>query len=133
MAPADDKPGPSPRRNGIGQMHFDDLWTANGTPAPGAPAGVARSSAIARRLARAREAAGFETSSAAALAFGWSPAKYLAHESGDRPVAPKLLAIYAEAFGVTVLWLQTGEGAQKVAAAAPPRPTAAGAPRDAAI
>ncbi len=69
--------------------------------------------AIALRLKWARESAGHETASAAALAFGWAPSRYLAHESGERPIPPKQMAAYAAAFGIGAPWLQSGIGAPR--------------------
>jgi hypothetical protein len=104
-----------------GQMHLDDLF-GDAPPADeaGAPANeAAPRAAIARRLKHAREQASFETASAAAIAFGWAPSRYLAHESGERPIASKLLAIYAAAFAIDYRWLQQGDGPAPQAAPAP--------------
>jgi hypothetical protein len=123
MSPPDTANGHPPRPNGTSaQMRLDDLFGhAPATPPrPSAPA------AVAQRLKSAREAAGHETASAAALAFGWAPSRYLAHESGERPIAAKQVALYAAAFGVDPAWLQSGAGESggagaPLSAATPPR------------
>jgi hypothetical protein len=113
MAPQDAGTGtPAPHGDptgaGEGQMTFDDLF---------GDAGKNAVAAAARRLRMAREQAGHETASAAALAHGWPPSRYLAHESGERALTPRQVAIYAGAFDVAQRWLLTGEGA------APAQPT----------
>jgi hypothetical protein len=126
MSPSHTANGAAPRSAGMsGQMHLDDLFgDAPASGEGGAPAHDAQPRmAIARRLKHAREQASYETASAAAIAFGWAPSRYLAHESGERPIASKQLAIYAAAFAVDYRWLQAGDG--PVPAAAPaPRPGA---------
>lgn len=118
MSPPDTANGHPPRQNGAGvQMRLDDLFG----DAQAMPPRERASSEIARRLKAAREAAGHETASAAALAAGWAPSRYLAHESGERPLSAKQAALYAAAFGVDPAWLQTGAGTDPGSA---PRPAA---------
>src|SRR6185437_8012501 len=112
MSPSHTANGAAPRSAGMsGQMHLDDLFgDAPASEEGGAPANDAQPRmAIARRLKHAREQASYETASAAAIAFGWAPSRYLAHESGERPIASKQLAIYAAAFAVDYRWLQQGD------------------------
>jgi hypothetical protein len=109
-------------------MQFDDLLGAD--PRPTAEAARAGgTAAAARRVRSAREGAGYETASAAALAFGWAPSRYLAHESGDRPIHAKQAAVYAQAFGIAAPWLMTG--APEAQPAAPPPSAAAAVPSEA--
>lgn len=123
MPPSHTANGAAPRSAGMsGQMDLDDLF--GDAPAAHDAAASAHDAppraAIARRLKSAREQASFETASAAAIAFGWAPSRYLAHESGERPIASKQLAIYAAALAVDYRWLQSGDG---------PSPSPAPAPR----
>jgi transcriptional regulator with XRE-family HTH domain len=67
-------------------------------------------SAAGERLRQARTAAGFETSSAAALANGWSPNTYKSNENGNAPFSYRRAKAYGAAFGVTPEWLYAGTG-----------------------
>lgn len=62
------------------------------------------------RLRSARESAGYTDATAAALAFGWKPPTYLAHENGSRGLRPDVARRYARAFGVNPEWLLFGRG-----------------------
>lgn len=63
----------------------------------------------ARRLREARLHAGYESATAAAHAFGWSPSTYLGHENGSRGLKPAAAQKYARAFGVSWAWLLGAE------------------------
>ena len=63
------------------------------------------------RLKLAREAADYESASAAARAFGWKIHTYKHHESGQRGFPRSKAMQYARAFRVSAGWLLTGEGA----------------------
>lgn len=73
---------------------------------------------VAERLRIARVAAGFHQGKLAAEAHGWNLATYKTHESldrSDRPgtLRPDVAKDYADAYGVSVLWLLYGEGEMK--------------------
>ena len=112
-------------------MRLDDLFGDAAPAEPSAPARIDVLAAVALRLKWARETAGHETASAAALAFGWAPSRYLAHESGERPIPAKQTAVYAAAFGIDGQWLQSGIGAPRSVMQAEARKSAAGAPSQA--
>ena len=63
----------------------------------------------ARRLKIARVAAGHETASSAADAFGLILPTYLGHENGKNALSVPIARLYAEMFGVNENWLLTGE------------------------
>jgi transcriptional regulator with XRE-family HTH domain len=65
--------------------------------------------ARARRLRKAREAAGFPTAVAAAQRFGWSRNTFSSNENGNAPFSFKRARAYAEAFGVSTVWLYGGD------------------------
>jgi hypothetical protein len=65
------------------------------------------------RLERARIAAGFETPTDAARAFGWNEVTYRSHEAGGRNILPQVAERYARAFKVSAGWLLTGEGPEQ--------------------
>ena len=67
--------------------------------------------ALAARLVKARQAAGFETAHAAAIRLAMHPQTYIVHEQGCVAVKPAELRRYAKAFGVSHGWLSTGIGA----------------------
>lgn len=60
------------------------------------------------RLRRARIAKGFASAPAAASAFGWSLATYIAHEAGSRSWSGDQLQAYATALDVPEEWLAAG-------------------------
>lgn len=60
------------------------------------------------RLQKARENAGYETARAACDAFGFTYDTYIQHERGERGLS-RAAKRYADAFGVRVAWLLTGE------------------------
>lgn len=63
------------------------------------------------RLRAAREAAGYETASAAAEAIGVRSATYLHHENGTRDFSrPGVAERYARFYRVDLEWLLTGSG-----------------------
>lgn len=127
MSPPDSVNGPPPHKNGTSaQMRLDDLFGDAAPAEPSAPARGDALTAIALRLKWARETAGHDTASAAALAFGWAPSRYLAHESGERAIPSKQVAVYAAAFGIDGQWLQAGIGAPR-SVQAEVRKSAAGA------
>lgn len=70
----------------------------------------ARMDSPADRLRKARTAAGYETSTDAARAFGWPLPTYQSHENGHRGIPVKAAARYAKAFRVSPGWIVTGEG-----------------------
>ena len=55
------------------------------------------------RLRKARIAAGYESASDAARAFGWTVSTYLGHENGDRPISKKAGVKYAKALKIDPL------------------------------
>lgn len=63
----------------------------------------------AKRLQRAREAAGLPSARAAAERFGWNYDTYAQHENGTRGIT-RSADRYAKAFKVSKAWLLTGEG-----------------------
>ncbi|MBT9370301.1 LexA family transcriptional regulator [Rhizobium sp. CSW-27] len=66
--------------------------------------------ARAERLVEARQAAGYSSAEKAAARFSWNVNTYKAHESGRNGFGIAIAKRYAQAFGVTTAWLQTGEG-----------------------
>jgi transcriptional regulator with XRE-family HTH domain len=68
---------------------------------------------ISDRLRAARIKAGYETSSDAARAFGWTISTYAGHENGSRGIRENAARRYAAAFNVSVEWLSYGTGAPK--------------------
>ncbi len=65
---------------------------------------------IGNRLRRARQAAGFASARAAALAFGWSVSTYASHENGQTETPPiEALERYAKAFRVPVEAIAFGQ------------------------
>lgn len=64
----------------------------------------------ASRLRLARERRGYDTASDAARAFGWGVSTYSAHENGQNKLRQEAARRYATAFGVSWLWLFSGEG-----------------------
>lgn len=64
---------------------------------------------IGRRLAQAREAAGYRTATAGAEALGMVYSTYAGHENGNRGLRGNLER-YARRYGVSVDWLLTGRG-----------------------
>lgn len=69
---------------------------------------LARRKAIAARLKLAREAAGYEEATQAAIRHGWKVPTYLGHENGSRG-QKNAIPDYAAAFRVTPGWLAFGE------------------------
>ena len=69
------------------------------------------SAATSERLIRARLAAGFATSDAAALRLGVDAITYRRQELGRYRARPEELRRYAEALGVSAAWLLAGVGA----------------------
>lgn len=67
----------------------------------------------ASRLRLARQNAGFENATEAAQRFGWEIVGYRSHENGIRGIRPTIAKKYAKAYGVSLPWLMTGEGAMK--------------------
>jgi phage repressor protein C with HTH and peptisase S24 domain len=70
----------------------------------------------AGRLRWAREAAGFESSRAAARQFEWNENTYKSHEQGIRQaegLKQRHAEKYARAFKVNLAWLLTGRGDPK--------------------
>lgn len=64
----------------------------------------------AARLKLARERADFRSARAAAIHFNWNPTTYGAHENGTNGFKSTDGKKYAEAFGVSNVWLYTGVG-----------------------
>lgn len=62
------------------------------------------------RLKAARLKAGYKSARGAALAMGWPPSSYAAHENGQNDFSPDDAERYARAFKTTAGWLLTGEG-----------------------
>ncbi len=69
---------------------------------------------IHERLASARLAAGFETASDAARAFGWNENTYRSHENGERGIKNGVAEKYSKAFNVSFLYLLTGKGYEEM-------------------
>jgi len=67
-------------------------------------------SAVASRLRRARESAGFQTATDAASRFAWKSPTYLSHENGSRGITPEAVLAYARAFRVKPEWILFGSG-----------------------
>lgn len=65
---------------------------------------------VHERLRAARIAAGYETASDVARAFGWGVSTYSGHENGTRGVKKPVAERYASALGVTTQWLLLGIG-----------------------
>ena len=63
-----------------------------------------------KRLAWAREKAGFKTASAAARALGVPEQTYLAHENSNRGLRLEPAQHYARRFRVNFAWLMSGHG-----------------------
>lgn len=68
----------------------------------------------AKRLKWARQKAGYETATAAALAYAWKVPTYLGHENGDRIPSRKAAIRYGAAFKVSWAWLLEGGPSPKV-------------------
>ncbi len=64
--------------------------------------------AVAQRLARAREMAGYTTPGAATAFRRWSLKTYLDHEAGSRVVTPDDAARYAAGYRVSARWILMG-------------------------
>jgi hypothetical protein len=62
------------------------------------------------RLQFARERAGFDTPTEAAIYFGFNVVTYRSHENGTRGIRREAAQRYAKAFKVPAGWLLTGEG-----------------------
>lgn len=62
------------------------------------------------RLKAAREAAGYDSGSDAARAFGWKEPTYLSHENGTRGIRADAAAKYGRAYGVPPEWILYGKG-----------------------
>jgi phage repressor protein C with HTH and peptisase S24 domain len=63
-----------------------------------------------RRLAKARQKAGYEDASAFARANKFNENTYRSHENGARGLKPQIAATYAKLLNVSAAWLLTGEG-----------------------
>lgn len=72
------------------------------------PARYAAAMGASDRLRAAREAAGFETATAAADAMGVPAPTYLAHENGSRGFPASRARSYASTFGTSAEWLLYG-------------------------
>jgi SOS-response transcriptional repressor LexA len=66
--------------------------------------------AIAARLRRARQRAGFERATDAARKFGWNYSRYMNYENGVRAIPPKQAVLFASAFSVTIDFIYFGKG-----------------------
>lgn len=66
---------------------------------------------IAKRLKQARKDAGYDSTRAAAEAYGWTHNTYKSHENGIRGVPLGTLQQYARAYRKSLTWLLTGRGA----------------------
>lgn len=64
-----------------------------------------------QRLRSVRRRAGFETAWKAADAHGWPHSTYIDHETGRRAISSNDLRKYARTFGVRMMWLSRGGGA----------------------
>lgn len=62
------------------------------------------------RLAEIRAAAGYETPTDAARAFGWNETTYRSHENGVRGIKSDTAVRYAKAFRSTAAFILTGQG-----------------------
>ena len=62
------------------------------------------------RLAQIRAAAGYDTPSDAARAFGWNETTYRSHENGTRGIRSDIAERYAKAFRSSAAFILTGEG-----------------------
>lgn len=65
------------------------------------------------RLRLARLHKGFAHPTDAARAFGWVVSTYISHENGNRGMSIEAASRYANAFGVNVGWLLSGENPPK--------------------
>lgn len=74
------------------------------------------------RLKLARERAGYETASEAALRFGWAISTYTGHENGSRGIKNSTAVEYARAFRVPPEWILLGKGLDTAQASAPAEP-----------
>ena len=68
----------------------------------------------AKRLKDARQAAGYETATGAAAAFGWTRPTYHAHENGNKTITAVAAKKYAKAFRVSAAWLLFGQGSPEI-------------------
>src|SRR5262245_45449447 len=68
---------------------------------------------LAKRLKRAREAAGYKTATAAARKQGWNENTYRSTENGTRPPGRGAAVEYARAYNVALDWLLTGRGSMR--------------------
>lgn len=68
---------------------------------------------ITDRLKWARLNAGYSGPTEAAVANGWRPPTYLAHENGTRGIPKDKAKLYADRFRVRVEWLMFGRGSPK--------------------
>jgi len=68
---------------------------------------------IAKRLRRARLAAGYETAADAARAFNWNVNTYTSAENGNREPSRAAAERYSKAFRVSLDWLVLGLGQMK--------------------
>lgn len=66
-------------------------------------------STMNQRLKHARLQAGFKTATAAIEHCGWNSSTYRAHENGQNNYKIKDAKIYADAYGVSPVWLLVGE------------------------
>jgi hypothetical protein len=66
-----------------------------------------------KRLAKAREDAGYPNPRQGAIAMGANYNTYVQHENGTRPISRDAAIRYARFFRVSLEWLLTGKGAQK--------------------
>ena len=71
--------------------------------------GVSFMQSMGDRLRALRKQAGFETAKDAAQKYGWNEGTYRGHEGGSREISRRAAIEYAEAFGVSVKWLLTGQ------------------------
>jgi phage repressor protein C with HTH and peptisase S24 domain len=83
---------------------------------------------IARRLRRAREAAGFRTATEFAERFRIPQSTYALHETGARGLKPAIAERYGKLLAVSAGWLLTGGGDAPAAKTGPARPGSASAP-----
>jgi transcriptional regulator with XRE-family HTH domain len=81
-----------------GQINLMREWTAD------------EIAAIAARLRRARQRAGFERATDAARKFGWNYSRYMNYENGVRAIPPKQAVLFASAFSVTIDFIYFGKG-----------------------
>jgi phage repressor protein C with HTH and peptisase S24 domain len=66
--------------------------------------------AMADRLRRARESAGYMRAVDAIQAFGWNKSTYYCHENASRGISRDQLIVYANAFHIARDWLASGQG-----------------------